>query len=434
MGYAVVVVPATELDRGDRLPEIRREARWLGAAIVVEGAPSTTALNRLALEVPAPIFIVTDEALPAESGAVPGRWRLDVDVDELSADERRAVWETSLAEASLAPEVDLDVVAAHLRFGPARIVAAASAARHAADAEGVPVSTATILRAARQRSDPGRLARRLHRDHQLTDVVVPDATRRELELACTWVRHAGAAFRGPSAGRPLRGRSGLACLFHGPPGTGKTLAAQAIAGEVGLDLLSIDLSAVVDKYIGETEKNLSRAFDEAESTGAILFFDEADALFGKRSQVKDSHDRFANIETAFLLERVERHRGICILASNLRQNLDDAFTRRIRVIAEFPPPGPAERLAIWNLHVVRTELAGDVDLPALAQRFAICGGDINNAAATAVLLAASDGCAVAMRHLAIGVWRELRKAGRLVSPDDFGPWRDAIATYARASR
>jgi SpoVK/Ycf46/Vps4 family AAA+-type ATPase len=259
------------------------------------------------------------------------------------------------------------------------------------------------------------LARRLEANASFDELVVPHATRRELELALEWARRSATVFRPDGAGRRMHGRDGLVCLFHGPPGTGKTMAARVIAATIDADLLRVDLSQVVNKYIGETEKNLDRVFDEAESTGSILFFDEADALFGKRSEVKDAHDRYANIETAFLLQRLEIH----------------AFTRRIHVSAEFPAPGREERMRIWELQFPPECLGPDVDLAMLADRANLTGGDIRNAAATAAVLAAGERGPVAMQHLVIGTWRELRKSGRLVSADVFGAWKDALLEYTR---
>ena len=151
----------------------------------------------------------------------------------------------------------------------------------------------------------------------------------------------------------------MSALFTGPPGTGKTMAAEVMAHELGLDLYKIDLSSVVSKYIGETEKNLSRIFHEAETSNAILFFDEADALFGKRTQVSDAHDRYANIETSYLLQKMEEYEGVVILATNLRENMDEAFTRRIRFIVEFPFPDAGSRMEIWKTHFPREAPVGD---------------------------------------------------------------------------
>src|SRR5204863_8075425 len=177
------------------------------------------------------------------------------------------------------------------------------------------------------------------------------------------------------AGSGSRGR-GIAALFAGESGTGKTMAAEALAGTLGVDLYTIDLATVVDKYIGETEKNLERIFGEAAHVNGVLFFDEADALFGKRSEVKDAHDRYANVETAFLLQRMETFDGVAILATNLRANLDEAFTRRLDALVDFPPPDPEYRRRIWEL-ALRPGLprAADVELGSLADRFQLTGGN-----------------------------------------------------------
>jgi ATPase family associated with various cellular activities (AAA) len=432
LGYATLSVAAAALDGADVLPALARESIWLGAAVVVEGAPPPAALARLLATVPTLVIVVADAAPAAEIGPVAARRRFDLALAPLTAAEALGLWQRHLEGAAIEPGVDLALTAHRLGGGPSRIAAMAALAVRRAAGEGRAVRTADLRWAARlgQASTSG-LVQRLEADLRLTDVVVPLATRRELELARTWARHGAAAFRSPAAGRHLRGDAGLVCLFHGPPGTGKTMAARALAGELELELLRVDLSQVVNKYIGETEKNLARVFDEADATGAALFFDEADALFGKRSEVKDAHDRYANIETAFLLQRLEGHRGLCILASNLRQNLDDAFTRRIQIVAEFLVPGPDERLQIWERHLVVGALAPDVELAVVARQFALAGGDIRNAAASALLMATAEATPLAMRHLAIAIWRELRKSGRLTTADDFGPWRDVVLGYTR---
>jgi SpoVK/Ycf46/Vps4 family AAA+-type ATPase len=215
-------------------------------------------------------------------------------------------------------------------------------------------------------------------------------------------------------GRKLASSAGVTALFAGPSGTGKTMAAEVIANELELDLYKIDLSTVVSKYVGETEKNLERIFTEAQSSNAILFFDEADALFGKRSEVRDSHDRYANIEISYLLQRMEMYDGVAILATNLRANLDEAFTRRLHFIVDFPFPDEESRLRIWQTlfpeGVPRDE---GIDLELLARRFKLSGGNIHNVLVNAAYLAASDGGKVTMEHLLHGVRRELQKMGRL---------------------
>ena len=209
-------------------------------------------------------------------------------------------------------------------------------------------------------------------------------------------------------------------LFSGPPGTGKTMAAEVIASDLKVDLLKIDLSQIVSKYIGETEKNLRQLFAQATSVNAILLFDEADALLGKRSAVKDAHDRYANTEVAYLLQKMEEYPGISILTTNLRQNIDEAFTRRMRFIIEFPFPEDEDRLRIWQTVWPReVPLASDVDLPRLAQLFRLSGGSIRNIALSAAFLASEQGEPVAMRHLMRATRREQQKMGRLVNEEEY---------------
>lgn len=212
-----------------------------------------------------------------------------------------------------------------------------------------------------------------------------------------------------------RNMYGVSALFAGESGTGKTLSAQVIARELGLVMYRIDLSAVVSKYIGETEKNLSRIFTEAHSSNAILFFDEADALFGKRSEVKDARDRYANIEVAYLLQQIEDYDGVAIMATNLRQNLDDAFTRRLDFMVDFPFPESDYREALWISHFPKNApLADDVDIDLLAHRYHLAGGNIRNAALASAFLAASDGGVITMKHVQSAIRREHQKMGRLL--------------------
>jgi SpoVK/Ycf46/Vps4 family AAA+-type ATPase len=227
--------------------------------------------------------------------------------------------------------------------------------------------------------------------------------------------------------RHPRGR-GVSALFAGPSGTGKTTAAERIAGALGLDLFKIDLSGVVSKYIGETEKNLRRIFSEAQSANAILLFDEADALFGKRSEVRDSHDRYANIEIAFLLEQMERYEGVAILATNLRQNMDDAFVRRLRFVIEFPVPTEEERARIWQLQFpLEAERAADIDFAALARQFRLTGGSIKNVVLGAAFLAASERCPIGTRELLRATRREYQKLGRVLSDAELAPFAERVA-------
>jgi SpoVK/Ycf46/Vps4 family AAA+-type ATPase len=212
-----------------------------------------------------------------------------------------------------------------------------------------------------------------------------------------------------------RGARGVRMLFAGPPGTGKTLAAEVLASALDVDLLQVDLSQVVSKWIGETEKNLARVFETAERSRAVLLFDEADALFGKRTEVSDAHDRYANLETAYLLLRLERFEGLAILSTNLRQNIDTAFTRRLEFIVDFEEPSREQRLLLWKCHLPdNAPLAADVKLEELADRFTIVGGLIRNAAVAAAFLAAAEETEtpISREHFISAIRREYEKSGK----------------------
>jgi SpoVK/Ycf46/Vps4 family AAA+-type ATPase len=276
-------------------------------------------------------------------------------------------------------------------------------------------------------------ASRLHSNHRLIelaqpivprygwgDIVLPPDRLAQLREICRAVQYHPQVYDEWGFGRKLALGKGVSALFAGPSGTGKTMAADIIAGELGLELYKIDLATVVSKYIGETEKNLARIFAEAESSNAILFFDEADALFGKRSEVKDAHDRYANLEIAYLLQRMEAYEGVVILATNLRKNMDEAFVRRLQFIVEFPFPGERERRRIWEvIWPAETPRDTTVDPGALARRFELAGGNIRNIALGAAYLAAGDGQVVTIGHVLRATRREYQKLGKVASEADF---------------
>ena len=220
---------------------------------------------------------------------------------------------------------------------------------------------------------------------------------------------------------------GVAALFAGDSGTGKTMSAEVVAGELGLDLYVVDLATVVDKYVGETEKNLDRIFAAAASVNGVLLFDEADAVFGKRSDVKDAHDRYANVESAYLLQRMESFDGLAILATNLRANIDEAFTRRLDVIVDFPMPDAAQRLTLWRLCLRTLPQSESLDLEFCARAFELSGGGIRSAAVTAAYLAANAGSPVTMAQVVMAVQREYRKLGRLCVEQEFGRYHALLS-------
>ncbi|MEU6592098.1 ATP-binding protein [Streptomyces sp. NPDC046881] len=269
-----------------------------------------------------------------------------------------------------------------------------------------------------------RLAVRVSPQRGWDDLVLPaDQTRRLREIV---TRHQHSSLVYQEWGFPPLPSSGVVALFSGPSGTGKTLAAEIIAGELGLDLYKVSLSSVVSKYIGETEKNLERIFGAAAAGDLVLFFDEADALFGKRSEVSDSRDRYANIEVAYLLQRLESYDGIVVLATNLRRNIDDAFLRRISVGVDFEAPGEADRRRIWQRAFPDSAPVSELDLEFLARQFRITGGTIRNAALGAAFRAAGDSGPITMERVVLALRSEFQKIGRLCTEAEFGRYFDLV--------
>jgi SpoVK/Ycf46/Vps4 family AAA+-type ATPase len=293
------------------------------------------------------------------------------------------------------------------------------------------VDAADLCAGARSQNGAGleRLARRIEPRVGWRDLVLPDPVLARLRELAARARHRDIVLDEWRLGRRALGGRGITGLFAGDSGTGKTMSAEVVAGDLGLDLYVIDLSTVVDKYIGETEKNLDRIFVEAEGVNGVLLFDEADALFGKRSEVKDARDRYANVEVAYLLQRMELFDGIAILTTNLRANVDEAFTRRLDVVVDFPTPEADDRLHLWKQFLgVGLPVAGDVDVDFLAESFELSGGNIRNIALTAAYLAADGDRAVSMADLVVGTEREYRKLGRLCVESEFGPYFELVAS------
>ncbi len=336
---------------------------------------------------------------------------------------RKAVWEKSLQ--SQVPEAGswAAQLASQFRLTPGQVQDALEfAANECAMRDGQKeIALADLYRACRHQSNQklGDLATKIEPRYGWEDIVLPDDKVAHLREICIQVKHRYRVFGEWGFDKKLSHGKGLSMLFSGSPGTGKTMAAQVIAGELQLDLYKIDLSGVVSKYIGETEKNLANIFEEAETSNAILFFDEADALFGKRTEVSDAHDRYANIETSFLLQKMEEYEGVVILATNLRENMDDAFTRRIRFIVEFPFPDEISRLKIWRTHFPKeAPLSKGIDYEYLSRELKIAGGSIKNVVLNSAFLAAENGGMISMEHILHGAKREFEKIGKLWNAKD----------------
>jgi ATPase family associated with various cellular activities (AAA) len=339
---------------------------------------------------------------------------------------RRESWERSLSAAGI--DVDDDVVAMlaeHQRLTTSQIDEAVVSVRNRAKWTGGEPNAADLFAAARAQSgrDLEAFARKIEPIYHWDDLILPDDALAQLrELRHRVAQRERVLGEWGFDGVVALGR-GICALFAGPSGTGKTMAADVIAGELELDLYKIDLATVVSKYIGETEKNLERVFKAAESANAVLFFDEADAIFGKRSEVRDAHDRYANLEIAYLLQRMEQYDGIAVLATNLRQNLDDAFLRRLHFVIEFPMPDEAHRERMWRQFMpTEAPVDGSIDYSYLARQFRLAGGNIRNVVLSAAFLAAASNDRIGMAHLIRATWREHQKMGRLLSEFDIGDY------------
>jgi hypothetical protein len=365
---------------------------------------------------------------PTRAGALTlgDRTVLAVEAPMPSFPERHAAW-TGLTGTE---DKDTRDVAAKFRLSLTQIDAAAEVARITARSHGADKPTGADLDlGARHASSTrlGELAARLTPRYQWEDLVLPERQRELLASISAYLRHRDRVLSEWGYERAVARTQGLKVLFAGESGTGKTMGAEVLAAELGLDLFRVNLATIVSKYIGETEKNLDRIFDAAEGSNAILFFDEADALFGKRSEVSDSHDRYANIEVAYLLQKMEGYAGAVILATNFRHNIDDAFVRRLDFVIDFPFPEADDRKRIWKLLLpAEAPLADDVDTEFLAIQFKLSGGAIRNCSLAAAFQAADEGQDIQMRHLVRAVAQEYGKQGRLTLEADFERFHELI--------
>ena len=344
------------------------------------------------------------------------------------ASHRAELWRQSL-NGDGSRGVDLAGTMAQFRLTADQVHRATRAARMEAQAKDAHLDIETLKSGARAQNAAGleRLARRIQPDVGFQDLVLPPEPREQLQELLTRAKFRERVLDTWKMGGPSSRRRGLTALFAGPSGTGKTMAAEVLAGELGLDLYAVDLATVVDKYVGETEKNLDRIFAESERVNGVILFDEADALFGKRSEVSDAHDRYANVEVAYLLQRMELFDGVAILATNLRANLDEAFTRRLDSLVDFPEPEAQYRLELWERSLGRSApRAGDLDLEFLAESFKLSGGAIRNIAVAAAYAAAENDRPISMRDLVRATQREYLKLGRLCVESEFGEYYELL--------
>lgn len=419
LGAPLEVLPARNLPaapeaREDLALRWRRHALLSGALLLLEVEEGEEPARAAAALLPALDGAAVLVAAPHPLPAPPGAAAVALEVSRPPPLEQAALWRDALGPRAPALDGAIREVAAQYALGPGAIRALAAQA----PADG-PALRRLCRRHLRRAMDG--LAARIEPRARLEDLVLPEEVAAQLRLLLVHARQRLRVLEEWGFAARLGRGLGLGALFCGPPGTGKTLAAEAIAGELGLELFRVDLSRVVSKYIGETERNLARVFDAAECGEALLLFDEADALFGRRTEVKDSHDRYANIEVSFLLSRMEEHRGLSVLTTNMRQAMDVAFLRRLRFAVEFPFPDAAERARIWRRVLPDGAPVGALDFARLAQ-LNMPGGHIRNVALGAAFLAAEAGVPIGMAQIRAAAAAECAKLERPLAPAEVAGW------------
>jgi hypothetical protein len=407
-------LPASPAERSALVCLWEREALLSGRVFLLECGDAPQAALALAERLRAPLLLSCRDALPLD-----GRPSIRIEARPPTPGEQRALWRGTLGPAAEQLNGQIDALATQFRLGPGAISGAARQAALSAEEPDADALWESCRELARPRL--GELALRIPSAATWDDLVLPSAHKDTLREIAVHVRRRATVY--DTWGFAAKGERGLGigALFVGPSGTGKTMAAEVLANELRLDLYRIDLSQVVSKYIGETEKNLRRVFDAAEAGGAILLFDEADALFGKRSEVKDSHDRYANIEVGYLLQRMEAYRGLAILTTNMKQALDPSFLRRIRFVVEFPFPDAAQRAEIWRHIFPAVTPTRGLQTEKLA-RLNVAGGNIRNIALHAAFHAADADEPVGMGHLLRAARAECAKIEKPLSEAETGGW------------
>ncbi|MDD3244454.1 MAG: AAA family ATPase [Eubacteriales bacterium] len=397
------VLCVEHFEASGRLPEAGREAlRRLGVAAVLSRVPWSAS------------FAEGFVALPQEA-TLP---------DE---EERLALWKWAATSALLGEDVRLEEFAVKFHFYPRQILSALKEAKTLAGQSAIDAALLHRCCYGQATHKLDALATRVRPVYQWDDLVLPEAQCALMREACAHIQYRHTVYHTWGFERAVSYGRGLSMLFSGPPGTGKTMAAQIIANQLHMEMYQIQLSQVVSKYVGETEKNLRAVFQEARRSNGILFFDECDALFGKRSEVKEANDRYANAETAYLLQQIEEYDGVCILATNLMQNIDAAFLRRIRFVVHFPFPDAATRKALYQ-KMMPPEMPRDdkIDLDFMAEKFPLAGGNIRSIVLQAAFLAAAQGTAVGMAQLLRAAVNEMQKNEIIVVREDLREYADLI--------
>lgn len=344
---------------------------------------------------------------------------MEIELTIPNAEERKVLWEKIATSYSFTSDVLFSEISAMFEFTPGQIKYALKDAYNVALTCGKDsnISRERLMEACYKQIDHKleAKAKKIKPLYKWDDLILPEEAKDLIRQACNQVKYRSVVMNDWGFDKKLSLGKGISMLFSGPPGTGKTMGAEVIANELGLEIYKVDLSQIISKYIGETEKNLKEIFDQANLTNAILLFDEADALFGKRSAVNDSRDKYANVEVAYLLQKIEEYKGISILTTNLLENIDEAFLRRFNFVISFSLPQTEQREKIWRqVFPARTPLDEDIDYSFLAEKLPIAGGNIKNIAVSAAFLAAECGEKVGMNHIIKAAKHEMKKTGRIL--------------------
>ncbi|MFZ1470896.1 MAG: ATP-binding protein [Paracoccaceae bacterium] len=422
VGYALnsQLLPLSPADLADFAAMLTRDMTLANARLVLvhEDMGDTRAAQLFAETYAGPLAIASIEPM-----RIGHRMALRLEMPRLKAAEQLAVWRGGLGDqaAELGPALTRLAAAFHVAPEIVRSIGAElSLERNRDPAHLADRAWDACRRAARPRMDD--LAQRVASPAAWEDLILPARQKDVLDSIVAQVRNRAQVYEDWGFAPRLQNKGlGVSALFSGPSGAGKSMAGEVIGNRLDLDVYRVDLSAMVSKWVGETEKNLRRVFDAAEDGGVILQFDEADALFGRRSEVKDSHDRHANIEVSYLLQRLEAYRGLCILTTNMRDNIDEAFLRRLRFIVDFRFPSRPERLAIWQRIFPDAQPLGALDYGRLAQ-LNVAGGSIRNIALAASFLAADRGCALSMAEILQAAHLEYDKVGRSMTDAERAGW------------
>ncbi|XME02560.1 ATP-binding protein [Lachnospiraceae bacterium C1.1] len=361
-----------------------------------------------------PLFIISEKVLHLH----PALSAISIDLEDTDVDERMILFEHYIKGVELADEVSIEETAVKFHFTPLQIKGACDRLRGIYSIEQRPLTADTVSECCYGEvvTRLERLARKVRGKYTWDDIVIPDEIKRLVRQAIAHVRFHHKVYSEWGFNKKLTYGTGLSVLFAGVPGTGKTMCAQIIAHDLKMEIFKVNLSQIVSKYIGETEKNLQEIFAEAKNSNCILFFDECDSLFGKRTnEVKDANDKNANVESAYLLQQIEEYDGVCILATNLLQNIDEAFLRRITFIVHFPFPDADARKEIYRrTFPAGMELSDDIDWDFISRTFELSGGYIKNIVLSAAFLAAEEGSIVSMKHMVNAAVDEMKKNGIVV--------------------